>query len=90
MHVIRTGKLGCMPEEVCELASYIVEDCQHLELCGLMTSGTCANDDTVCSSSPDFAVSYYSPGLVASLVCVYDHNVHIYNICRHCCSVRKQ
>ena len=64
--VYNADKLGCQPEEVCDIASYILEECKHLQLNGLMTTGSKAptssnitsSSPSTCSSSLDFAVSH--------------------------------
>jgi pyridoxal phosphate enzyme (YggS family) len=45
------SKQGCVPETCADLGQYVVEDCPHLRLCGLMTIGRQCQSIT---PNPDF------------------------------------
>ena len=47
------GKHGCVPEECVDLGQYVVEECPHLKLCGLMTIG---RQGQINRPNPDFMV----------------------------------
>ena len=49
-------KLGCLPEELNDLVQYLVDDCSHLELAGIMTVGRINHFPTQ-GPNPDFTVS---------------------------------
>ena len=48
------GKQGCAPDACGDLAQYVIEECPHLKLTGLMTIGQRGQTIT---PNPDFVVS---------------------------------
>lgn len=53
---LHTGKQGCTAEELPELVHYLLKECSHLELCGLMTIGRMRHSIQQ-GPNPDFTVS---------------------------------
>lgn len=51
-----TGKSGCNPDDCVDLARHIIEQCDKLRFCGLMTIGQ-INYDYSQGPNPDFQVS---------------------------------
>ena len=54
---LRTGKSGCQPEDSFDIAQHIMENCNNLNLSGVMTIGKFGHDYST-GPNPDFSVSH--------------------------------
>lgn len=65
-------KLGCAVEEVQDLVEYLLKECPHLDLCGLMTIGR-QNHLPLQGPNPDFTVSLQDlERVMSSKKCCHD------------------
>ena len=77
------GKHGCPPEVCVDLGHYVVEECPHLKLCGLMTIG---RQNQTISPNPDFMVCIRACVLVCVCVhmCVCSSHVSVASLVCSC------
>lgn len=66
-----SDKLGCSPAELGDLVQYLLGECPHLDLCGLMTVGRFGHAPWQ-GQNPDFAVRTHThtPGARLAVLCL--------------------